>query len=795
MRMPAFFQALLVLLGAFLVFDNAFPPLMPRSLMIQFMLVVLLGVLLYYSYDDERWAEFKAPLYAVAVEPHLLLVRWALLLLVPGIVGYTAHNIVRPSLDPPVELRQAHPAPPAAMRVYDKSFDLATLENPLRMEVLDLYAKTPEAAWEKYDEHVAKGREIYFQNCFHCHGDLLDGKGHFAPGLNPLPTNFQDVGTIAQLQESFLFWRVTAGGVGLPKEGAPWSSAMPAWHETLREEQVWQVLMFLYDYVGQVPRMWNPGIAKQMARMQDEVKARRAGLMGRDLYRHRCAVCHGEEGEGDGVAADFVYPKPRDFSLAVFKYKTTPGKKLPSDEDLFRITKYGLHGTSMPGWGTLLSDAQIRSLIPVMKSFDISGNWAPADADDEDFDDDGRYLKDDFRVFTASEPLEGQVPYTDESIAKGKPVYEEICAKCHGMQGRGNITSGKRLEDDWRNRLWPRDLTKPWTWRWSDDDGSDAARDAAIRSIYQRLTIGMVGTPMPASRAVDAGNPDPITLENRWHVANYVYALRAQSVAPGDEHVIRAAKVEGPLPGSVTSDIWETAPPVTLRLVPNIIKGERLFAPLNDAVTVRAVFNKNDIAFLLEINDRTDSRPGEPVSAQIHDASLDMHADAFAIQFPKEGAFTATPVVSKPLNQHGDRQRPATIWYWNAGSVEPEIAPQAVVIDGEGPDRDLKRRAGDDSLKARGQWEHGRWRVIMRHARQGAEAGGVNFSDGRFIPVAFANWDGNNGETGARHTLTGWYWVAMPQEVDSFKVYGMPLGLALLTFWAGIVLVRRVRRG
>ena len=53
---------------------------------------------------------------------------------------------------------------------------------------------------------MAEGGNVYTANCQYCHGDKLDGKGPYAQGLNPVPLNFQDIGTIAQLQESFLFW-------------------------------------------------------------------------------------------------------------------------------------------------------------------------------------------------------------------------------------------------------------------------------------------------------------------------------------------------------------------------------------------------------------------------------------------------------------------------------------------------------------------------------------------------------------------------------------------------------------
>jgi mono/diheme cytochrome c family protein len=103
---------------------------------------------------------------------------------------------------------------------------------------------------------VFEGGEIYIKNCQYCHGDRLDGKGPFADGLNPTPLNFQDVGTIAQLQESYVFWRITTGGPGLPKEAAPWISAMPVWEDFLTEDEVWKVILFMYDYTGKRPRSW-----------------------------------------------------------------------------------------------------------------------------------------------------------------------------------------------------------------------------------------------------------------------------------------------------------------------------------------------------------------------------------------------------------------------------------------------------------------------------------------------------------------------------------------------------------
>ncbi|MEN8168242.1 MAG: c-type cytochrome, partial [Pseudomonadota bacterium] len=424
-KIPAFWQAVLVTVAAYLVFNNhlpwgeyaLFPPVMPKTLLVQFMIITIIGILLYFAFDDEKWAEFKAPILSTLRDDNKAIIRWALLIAIPLIIGYTSYNIVKPSNEAPVESRQVHPAPPATLKVFNKSYDLATLENPIRQEILDTLAQDQEAGWERYQESVIAGRDIYYQNCFYCHGDLLDGQGHYGQGLNPQPINFQDPTIIPQLQEAFLFWRIATGGPGLPREGTPWNSAMPVWHEMLAEDDIWNVINFIFDYNGQVPRIWNTEVSKTVTGMKDAVLAKRRNMMGKDLYMLRCEVCHGEQGAGDGVAAELMYPKPRDFSLALFKYKTSPGTQLPRDEDLFNTIKYGLTGTAMPGWGlkgsTLLSDEQIQSLIPVIKGFDITLAWPPEEADEEAFDDDGFYTKSDFRVITELEPLDGQVAYSE----------------------------------------------------------------------------------------------------------------------------------------------------------------------------------------------------------------------------------------------------------------------------------------------------------------------------------------------------------------------------------------------
>ena len=176
LKISAFWRALIVIVTAYLVFDNAFPPLMPTSLMVTYMIITVLGVVVYYARAEESWTEFKAPILAVLRDDDRWAARWTLLILIPLLIGLTVYDNLRPSFDPPLELRQVHPAPPMKLSLYDKVFDLSTLENPIRSNVLDLYLTDPYAAFESYRSAVTAGKEVYYQNCFYCHGDLLNGQ-------------------------------------------------------------------------------------------------------------------------------------------------------------------------------------------------------------------------------------------------------------------------------------------------------------------------------------------------------------------------------------------------------------------------------------------------------------------------------------------------------------------------------------------------------------------------------------------------------------------------------------------
>ena len=240
-----FVQAVLILVLAFGLLRFGIRPPAPWSVLTLYMIIVFLAVLVYVSSDADSWRSFVDPIWSTLVDPDRRVVRLGLLVVLPLLLGYYAYSQAAARAQAPAELRAVHPAPPGSIQFRGTEINISGVENPLRKD------------GAKFKEHAAKGGEIYVRNCLYCHGDNLDGKGHFATGFNPPPANFQDPGTIAMLQEAYLFWRIAKGGPGLPRESTPWNSVMPAWEDRLTEEQIWQVIVYLYEATDQQPRRWE----------------------------------------------------------------------------------------------------------------------------------------------------------------------------------------------------------------------------------------------------------------------------------------------------------------------------------------------------------------------------------------------------------------------------------------------------------------------------------------------------------------------------------------------------------
>ena len=469
---------------------------------------------------------------------------------------------------------------------------------------------------------------------------------------------------------------------------------------------------------------------------------------GAEVYGQRCIWCHGEEGDGVTDVAERLNPPPRDFTFAQYKIKTTDFENdYPNDDDLFRMIRDGMPGTAMPGWSDVLSDQQTWDLVAYIKTFAGLEEEEPGPAMD--------YGK--------------QVESSVQSIEQGKKLFleDDRCAECHGQAGRGDAIKG--LKDDAGYRTWPRNLTKPWTFRASNDP----------RDIFTRISTGISGTQMPAF--ADPASDKYLSIEQRWHVANYVNSLaKVDEVVKPENTVVKAEKVDGGLPGAVDDPQWQQTEPSTFFLVPQIIGEERFFTPSNDTITARALYSDTEIALLLEWDDRSKSIPGEERAEKISDPEI--AEDGVAIQLP----VTIPQSSEKPYFGMGDAAHPVNVWHWQSGTTGE---PQSVnLMNAMGFEEIERRDAEEAGVSAQGTYKNGTWRGLMKRARHGADREkDIELVEGRMIPIAFAAWDGSNSEKGSRHTMTPWYWLLLKPAVGArpviFAVIVMLLVFAVLLWW------------
>ena len=264
-----FFQGILFVYAAYFIFKYVIFPPIPSALMYTYMGLIVLVVYMLLSSTDTSWNEFKDPIIKTLEgrTPRFKTIRLLTFAVFPILAGIGTYNFMKPNFQEPIELRTVHPAPPGAIQVHGQNLVLQQAKSPFRVDENGKYSEGIEDKYLKanpfddkavpYMKFVREGGEIFFQNCHFCHGDNLNGRGMFAFAFNPIPANFTDPGTIAQLQETFVFWRVSKGGIGLPREGFPWASAMPPWEKHLTTDEIWKVIEFEYWHTGYYPRTWE----------------------------------------------------------------------------------------------------------------------------------------------------------------------------------------------------------------------------------------------------------------------------------------------------------------------------------------------------------------------------------------------------------------------------------------------------------------------------------------------------------------------------------------------------------
>lgn len=478
---------------------------------------------------------------------------------------------------------------------------------------------------------------------------------------------------------------------------------------------------------------------------------------GRAVYDQHCAACHGLTGDGNGPAAVWLYPKPRNFSAGLFKIKSTPGQSLPTDEDLFQSVTRGLGGSSMPSF-SYLTEPERREVVRYIKHLttraDASGKlvnlFEQAAAND-----------------TLAKPVEvpAEPAISVQELTMGRDVFTKMaCALCHGETGAGDGTQLPTLKDAAGLPIRPRDFNTG-LFR-----GGHTGRD-----LYLRINNGLAGTPM-----IPYGS-ETMKPEERWAVVHYVQSLRRTDVAVNDllapeDSAVRVKKV-AKLPTDPMDAYWESLDPVRVPLNPLWPEPNQVYA-----VAVSAVTDGKKLAILLQWRDALP----QDTAIRVQDFQ-----DGAALQFSLSGNYGFLGM--------GDKDNPVNLWQWKAGwqaeaegkgppnmdTVYPSMHSDAWTFTNystaisagnvisqphKSPIEDANA-AGFGSFKSqpiaqqnvsgKGVWHDGFWNVVFIRDLKSKDADDVKFVAGKPVPVAFAIWNGEQHDRNGRKMISNWYQLVL----------------------------------
>lgn len=311
------------------------------------------------------------------------------------------------------------------------------------------------------------------------------------------------------------------------------------------------------------------------------VKSDRDGVPA-GLYREHCVQCHGITGDGRGPTAQFLNPYPRDFRLGKFKFKSTPLRRPPTNEDLTNVIRHGIPGTAMPAFQTL-DPKEVEALVDYVKYLSIRGQLErkllsevdsldgdpmldmeliasdegeDAESDREQFEEQLATIVEEFLIeeiverWAAADRRVTEVPLPPGSFSADNSDHRALvesgrhlfrgkanCIQCHGPTGLGD--GQNKNYDDWTND-WLKtagvDPEVKETYQHFLDAGAFKPRYISPRNlqlavfrggnrpedIYRRIANGIEGTPMPSAPTLSS--------EEIWALVAFVRQMRFESV-------------------------------------------------------------------------------------------------------------------------------------------------------------------------------------------------------------------------------------------------------------------------
>ena len=198
---------------------------------------------------------------------------------------------------------------------------------------LEAFAKPPSAY---------EGRRLFVSYCQLCHGPDGRGDGPLAKTMKISPIDLKK--SIRARSDTILKKIITGRGrqtiTGRDRHNLI-SDAMPEWKDVFNDTQVDALIAYLRFLGSSKHRlMGNPETGYQ-------------------LYQKYCKVCHGDEGEGDGIMTTLMQIEPMDH--------TNPNETNSLSNDILIASILEGRGRYMPAWEGVLTQSEVEALVSYIR--------------------------------------------------------------------------------------------------------------------------------------------------------------------------------------------------------------------------------------------------------------------------------------------------------------------------------------------------------------------------------------------------------------------------------------------
>jgi len=203
-----------------------------------------------------------------------------------------------------------------------------------------------------------------------------------------------------------------------------------------------------------MPNFWfSPSAMRAIGLYLEEQEGLKVPVTPKEQYTALCVRCHGPNGDGNGLIADNLLPKPRDFTNQLFF-------NWLEDSRAHDAIKNGVPGTAMPPFGRVLTEEQINGLFAYVRGQYVGGPRPEREP---------RTL-----------PEKNSTVFSAESVERGRATFQQRCFGCHGRRGDGKGPNAPDLLPR------PRDLTS-----------NPFMSQVADSRLWESITYGVPGTGMP----------------------------------------------------------------------------------------------------------------------------------------------------------------------------------------------------------------------------------------------------------------------------------------------------------